>query len=108
MTADADSDRRTSPRRECLLSASYRQMGDEGIYLVALVQDLTPQGASLILSRPIPVDTHLQVKVQVPESERSVRRELHIKHVCPYGDSAWIAGGPFDRELEPAEYEELR
>jgi hypothetical protein len=103
-----DSERRTAPRRECLLSASYRQAGDEGVYLVALVQDLTPQGASLILSRPVERDTRLQVKVQVPQSERAVRRELHITHVCPYGDAAWIAGGPFDQELEPAEYDSLR
>jgi hypothetical protein len=103
-----DSDRRTTERRECMLSASYRQTGDEGFYLIALVQDLTPQGASLILSRAVPVNTRLQVKVQVPESERAVRRELHIKHVAPYGDAAWIAGGPFDQELEPAEFDSLR
>jgi hypothetical protein len=103
-----DSERRRTERRECLLSASYRQAGDEGFYLVALVQDLTLRGASLILSRPVALDTHLQVKVQVPESEEAVRRELHIKHITPYGDSAWIAGGPFDRELEPAEYNLLK
>jgi hypothetical protein len=37
-----------------------------------------------------------------------VRCELHIKHITPYGDAAWIAGGPFDRELEPAEYNLLK
>jgi hypothetical protein len=103
-----DANRRTTERRECMLSASYRQAGDEGFYLVALVQDLTPQGASLILPRAVDVNTRLQVKVHVPEREQAVRRELHIKHVAPYGETAWIAGGPFDQELEPAEFESLR
>jgi hypothetical protein len=91
-----------------MLSASYRQAGDEGFYLVALVQDLTPEGASLILSRPMDAGTRLQLKVQRPDSAVPVRRDLEIRHISPYGDAAWIAGCLFDQPLEAEEFEALK
>ncbi len=88
-------ERRSMPREECLLSASYLVGGDRLHPCPALVQDLSPRGVGLIVSRPVEIGAHLALRWQDPDGRDAAVREVDVKRVEPFGDSAWLVSGTF-------------
>ncbi|MBY0523008.1 MAG: PilZ domain-containing protein [Gemmataceae bacterium] len=103
-----DPERRTLAREECVLVAACREFEEEGGYWPALVQDISPQGASLIVNHAVGVGDRLTLKVHHADRQQLVRRTFEIRHVLAHGDCAWIVGGVFDRELAAEDFDSLR
>jgi hypothetical protein len=98
-----ESERRTTPRCECLFGTMYRTAGEEGGYRVGLVMDLSPQGASLLLPCDVGSGARLTLKLRRKDGESDVCRDFVVKHLQPFGEAAWLAGGVFEPPLEVAE-----
>jgi hypothetical protein len=104
----ASNDRRFTSRRECLFGAAYRPSGAVEGYWPALVQDISTHGASMIVSRPVPVGTQLTLRLQRQDGEEPIQRDMDVRYVAPFGTTAWMVGGVFDTDLEPLECGSLR
>jgi hypothetical protein len=61
----------------------------------ALVQDVSSDGLGLIVARPIDVGSHLAVRWMHTDQGNTIFQEIDVKHVQPFGNSAWIVGGTF-------------
>ncbi len=98
------SDRRVSKRHTCL-AAHQRLMaaiGDD--FVLAKIRNISPEGISLILSRPVEAGTVLSVDLIDTRTNRfsrtlQVRVIYSVEH--PSGD--WILGGTFAAKLSNEE-----
>jgi hypothetical protein len=97
-------ERRISSRHECLFGATYRPAGDAESYWPAMLLDISAEGAGLIVSRAVPVGAQITVRWQPEGYHETIRRDLDVRHIQPFGASAWLIGGPFDTELAAAEF----
>ena len=99
-------DRRTSRRQTCLATHNrlMAAIGDD--FVLARIRNISPEGISLILSRPVEAGTILSVDLIDTKTNR-FSRTLQVKVVYavehPSGD--WIMGGSFNGRLSD---EELR
>ena len=98
--ATAPSDRRVSKRHTCL--ATHQRLmaaiGDD--FCLAKIRNISPEGISLILTRPVEAGTVLSVDLIDTRTNRFSRTlQVRVLYAVEHPSGDWIMGGTFAAKL---------
>jgi len=107
-SAPRGSDRRVAKRHTCL--ATHQRLvaaiGDD--FCLAKIRNISPEGVSLIVSRPVESGTVLSVDLIDTKTNRFSRTlEVRVIYAVEHPTGDWILGGTFSSKLTPEELQQF-
>jgi len=104
----AGAERRTSRRHTCLATHSrlMAAIGDD--FVMARIRNISPEGISLILSRPVESGTVLSVDLLDTKTNRFSRTlQVRVLYAVEHPSGDWIMGGTFNGRLTDEELKQF-